>query len=140
MTLEEAKALARELLNTKSATYIPLTYMRHAQELATYVLGLIPGQNIIEIDDEAVPDTLPPEPYETSPSVMPSPVRSSPPVPIDKPVSAAGRTRPRDTAPRNVLPVCPSEASEMAYVRTLGRRSTARTHYNRFLLIPRIRR
>lgn len=86
MNLEEAKKIARSLLDKNAASY------ENALQLAEYVLGLIPGTNIIEIDDTEA-DTLPPEPYDPSPSVAPSaPTTPIPPpaVPPDKACKRCG--------------------------------------------------
>ena len=66
MTLDEAKKIAEELLGSAC---IDEAYVEGARLLAAYVLGLLPGVNVIEIESE--PDTIPPEPFAAAPSVIP---------------------------------------------------------------------
>lgn len=72
MTLDEAKEIAKDIL-----TDVTRSYSLPVRELAKYVINLVPGQNIIQIedeDDDAMRDTLPPEPvqpFPPSPSLIP---------------------------------------------------------------------
>lgn len=65
MNLDEAKQIAHDVVAGKV-----LSYEDAAHQLAEYILNLVPGTNVIEITDEEA-DTIPPEPYEPSPSVIP---------------------------------------------------------------------
>lgn len=63
MTLDEAKALAKEVLGGKSRGHV-----QDAIALSEFVLSLEPGINIVEIEDTG---NLPAEPFPASPSVIP---------------------------------------------------------------------
>lgn len=64
MTLAEAKKIAEEVLSGQTPTYV-----RAAYELAEFVASLVPGVNVIEIDQAR--DTVPPEPFQAAPSLIP---------------------------------------------------------------------
>lgn len=79
MTLDEAKKIAEDLLGSAC---IDEAYVEGAKNLATYVIGLVPGVNVIEI--EPAPDTIPPEPFVAAPSVIPISIEEE-----DTPVSVS---------------------------------------------------
>lgn len=63
MTLDEAKIIAHEIMSGKTRSYV-----RAANELAEFILGLEPGKNIVEIEETG---NLPAEPFPPSPSIIP---------------------------------------------------------------------
>lgn len=77
MTLAEAKKIAEEVLSGQTDGYV-----QAAHDLAEFIASLIPGVNVIEIDRDA--DTIPPEPFQAAPSVIPiAVVEEDVPVSID---------------------------------------------------------